>query len=114
MLKRLILLFILAVATVSVGTPAHATALTVTLNCGTFDLPIDGFGIDCTAYASGGMSPYAFRWYRNSTLRKEETSTTGYSSYAIPCRRGTTQTLLVVVTDSTGAQASATLTEYCS
>lgn len=117
MFKRLLLLCLLAVATVSVSPPAQAAGLTVSMQCGKYqDVEITWLiNIECTAQASGGLSPYTFQWYKGTTLVQTNT-TSGTSYYSDWCRRGsgTTRTYQVIVTDTRGAQGSASSTVTCS
>jgi hypothetical protein len=115
MFKRLVFLLMLVVATASVSSPTHAATLVPNQECGYVDGAPGVFIIECYARASGGFGPYIYRWYVNSTLKKEETLTaTGYSTFSTPCRVGTgTKTVLLVVTDRTGAQASQASTYSC-
>lgn len=124
MFKRLFVLVLLALATVSVSTPAHASTLAVSLTC--YHSSSDPSGtyrfFDCYAFASGGSPNYTFHWYHNMhglwSLVKQET-TTGYSDiYQLQCwgKSGFPSTYggaRVVVTDSTGAQVTAQSTVYC-
>lgn len=116
MFKRLVLLCLLAVATVSVSPPAQAAGLTVSMQCSAYQnweltWRLD---IDCEAHASGGLSPYTFQWYQGTSLVKTET-TSGTSYYFGGCRKGsgTTRTYQVLVTDTRGAQGSASSTVTC-
>lgn len=119
MFKRLFVLVLLALATVSVSTPAHASTLSVSLTC--YYSSSDPSGtyrfFDCYAFASGGSPNYTFQWYHGWygtwSLVKQET-TGGYSDvYQLQCYapRGigaaTTGRAMVVVTDSAGAQVTA-------
>jgi hypothetical protein len=115
MFKRLAFLLMLVTATMSVSPPAHAAGLTVTLVCDTSPAEEDWLlFIDCVARASGGISPYTFQWYRGTSALKTET-TSGTSYYTGGCRRGsgTTRTFTVSVTDTRGAQGSASSTVTC-
>lgn len=114
MLKRLVFLLLLAVATVSVSPPAQAAGLTVSMSCSWLrEDPNTGVVyIQCQAVASNGLSPYTFRWYRGTTLLKTET-TSGSSNLPRTCGAGQTLTFQVNVTDARGAQASKSFTIEC-
>jgi hypothetical protein len=117
MFKRLVFLLMLIAATVAVSPPAHAATLTVTWICEDFwlgDEPYPFF-FQCTATASGGTGPYTYRWYRNSSLIKTET-TTGSSTWGKKCSNSYyAYSLQVIVTDSQGAVAGTPReTFYCS
>ncbi|HEX9994637.1 MAG TPA: hypothetical protein VGB14_17030 [Acidimicrobiales bacterium] len=114
MVRRLVFLLVLVLASVGVAPPALATAPTVAVGCDSYGADPGLVLYDCVAVASGGVGPYTFRWYRSTILLKTET-TDGTSYWSNGCRLGAPpRTITVVVTDATGAEATATTTASCS
>jgi hypothetical protein len=80
-----------------------------------FSCANDGSGtFECSVYWSGGTAPYTLTW-GGSGVRytyKSSNNTSGFVEGT--CATKTTDSMSVVVTDSTGASASAHTTMYCS
>ena len=125
MFKRLFVLLLLVAATVSVSTPAHASALSVSVTCYQSSVDVSGWYrfFDCYANASGGSPNYTFQWYHTyngGTSFVYQETTGGYSQVAqlqcnTPRNSGTASSGIakVVVTDSMGAQVTVTRTTTC-
>jgi hypothetical protein len=111
------LLAVLAFAfTMSVAAPAQATTLTVSITCSGMS-PYPGYpgysAYSCTAWPSGGTGSYttytwtvSTGWYGSSTYVGSQTENFG-------CKYNTVRFQDVMVTDSSGATASASSSIYC-
>lgn len=111
MFKRLFVLVLLALATVSISTPAHAATPSVAVYCE----PSSSSTFFCYAIPSGGTPSYTFHWYEyhwsTGYFLVQQGSDNVYGSW---CQTGTTFRIRVVVTDSTGAQGEAIKYNHCS
>ena len=114
-LSRLVAV-LLFVFTMSVTQPAHADTLTVSMTCSGMS-PYPGYpgfsAYSCTAYPSGGTGSYtsytwtvSSGWYSSYTYVGAQTENFG-------CKHYTVRFQDVMVTDSSGATASASSSTYC-
>lgn len=107
MFKRLFVLLLLVAATVSVSTPARASAPSVSLYCEQSSGGPSFGTFFCYYTVSGGTPSYTSQWY-------EYAGSTGYflvqqggTEYASWCQTNVTTRVRVVVTDSAGLQGEA-------
>lgn len=113
MFTRLCVLLLLAVATVSTATPAHASTLSITaMTCNPTTRNSEygnTLNFSCWAGVSGGTGSYtSFVWYMQPTYFSTPDA---YWSYM--CTEQVTRTISLTVTDSAGATASGSTTLYC-
>ena len=112
MFKRLFVLFLLAIATLSVSTPTHASTLTTNAYC-SYSVRENYY---CWTTPNGGTGTYSHYYWSMYTFGSSPhqqnfvTSDPWISDY---CGYGSVHTVWVTVTDSAGATASASTTLYC-
>lgn len=117
MFKRLMLLVLFVVATLSVSTPAHAHTITVSLTCTQTSGGQSVGTFFCWVHASGGIGSTTIHWYEYAAstgyfLVKQESGTT-YSEYDSWCQTNVLTRIRVVVTDSTGTQGESIKSVKC-
>jgi hypothetical protein len=89
--------------------PAHAaTTLTVGVDCGS-----GGNYYSCTSSIVGGQSPLQIDWYSSLSLSGAMPAYHNQSEIAGSCKTGTVNVRRIVVTDVTGATASASRSFLC-
>lgn len=113
MFTRLFVLVLLALATVSVSTPAHASTLTVNWVDCAFQGYYNYTEMTCFASASGGTGSYvSYTWFVDSS-QGDYTAVTSTDYLVRTCYSGY-ESLRVTVTvrDSAGATASRSTIRY--
>lgn len=109
MFRRLFVLVLLIIATLSASTPAHATTLRVDyFNCGLSHYAAGNGYYWCYANAVGGTGSYvSYTWTINNQWGMLHTMVTSEPSFSRSCGIGEYVYVSVMVTDSAGATASA-------
>lgn len=107
MFKHLLVVALLALATLSVGTPAQASTITGYMYCEPLGAQRNGWGAAlCRVYLSGGTGIYSYTWNAPPIH--------AYSDGAqLPCGLGAYATIIVTVTDSNGAIFTTSDTFLC-
>lgn len=116
MFTRLVVLVLLALATVSVSTPAYAATLTVgSLGCqAAFAGGAAGYFYDCAAEVAGGTGRYtSYTWRIQLWSNPPQYYSTGGPFFSAQCTRGGLYTVSLTVRDSGGATASASSRFRC-
>ena len=103
MFKRLFVLVLLAMATLSVSTPAHASTLSASLSCEQTSSGQSFGTFSCLVFVSGGTPGYTFRWYEYAAGTGYFLVSQGESFYDSWCQNDLPMRVKVVVTDSAGA-----------
>lgn len=115
MFKRLFVLLLLAIATLAVSTPTHASTLTITsLRCEQLS-HFGGLNLFCWTNVSGGTGSYTLYAWENTPgggTYPSTWTTTEDSTYTF-CYLDNSATVKVTVTDSAGATATRTTVTMC-
>ncbi|HEY0606006.1 MAG TPA: hypothetical protein VGD58_23985 [Herpetosiphonaceae bacterium] len=113
MFKRLFVLLLLVVATLSISMPARASTLSALLSCEqTSGSPTVG-NFSCIVFVSGGSPSYTYHWYEYDRLSGYFLVYQGEPYYDAWCATGVLVRVKVVVTDSAGAQVERTSSITC-
>lgn len=111
MFKRLFVLLLLAVATLSTSLPARASTPTVDM---VFCPNTGGGYYHCYAYVTGGTASYtSFFWVVTATGFRRYSYTTSYPELLGRCVVGNIYTVELTVTDSAGDTAVGSTSFRC-